>query len=251
MTTHKIKKSIIMKNLTLFLAIASLKAILLMGCVTVSQRVELLSGTNIFTELETSQIAMVYANTVNGRITITGNDVSEAIVEMIILGTKSPGRNRNWTDEKIKEELARTYDIDIQIIDENLRVVARPKPHIRDPKLDVSFKITVPKQVSSSSNTVNGRIEISNLHGSHALQTVNGALRADSITGRISSSVVNGRTTITNSRGNISGSSVNGRIALENLDGDITMSTVNGRITAKNTEGQVRLSAVNGRIVRE
>jgi len=240
-----------MKNLTLFLVIASLKAILLMGCVTVSQRVELLSTTTIFAELETSQITMVYANTVNGRITITGGDVSEAIVEMIILGNNSPGRNRNWTDEKIKEELARTYDIQIQIVDENLRVVARPRPHIRNPKLDVSFKITVPKQVSSSSNTVNGRIEISNLHGSHALHTVNGRLCADHITGRIASSVVNGRTTITNSRGNISGSSVNGQITIENSNGDITMSTVNGRITARNTEGQVQLSTVNGRIVRE
>jgi len=140
-----------MKNLTLFLVIASLKAILLTGCVTVSQRVELLSTTNISTELETSQITMVYANTLNGRITITGDDVSEAIVEMIILGSKSPGRNRNWTDEKIKEELAKNYNIDIQIVDEKLRVVARPKPHIRNPKFDVSFRITVPKQVSSIS----------------------------------------------------------------------------------------------------
>jgi len=240
-----------MKNLTLFLVIASLKAILLTGCVTVSQRVELLSTTNISTELETSQITMVYANTLNGRITITGDDVSEAIVEMIILGSKSPGRNRNWTDEKIKEELAKNYNIDIQIVDEKLRVVARPKPHIRNPKFDVSFRITVPKQVSSISHTVNGRIEISNLHGSHTLHTVNGALRADSITGSFAGSVVNGGITITNSRGNISGSSVNGGITIENLYGDITMSTVNGRITAKNTEGQVQLSTVNGRIVRE
>jgi len=220
------KKLFIMKKLFVLFIIGSL----FMTDVN-AQRNEAFT-TYTFSDFVTSSVNMVEANTLNSSLTVTGDDVSGAVVEMYVSRSGIRIRSRNWSDEEIKQYLQENYTIEVRVEGEKLLVAAEPKTN-RAEHYNVSFKITVPRQMNTNLKTTNGSVQISNLAGSQKFSTVNGSLKVDNVSGKISGNTVNGSVTVTNS------------------DDDITLSTVNGTITASDCDGKINLSTVNGRIRRE
>ena len=189
-------------------------------------------ATYTFSDLLMSSVNLVEANTLNSSLTVTGDAVSEAVVEMYVSGNSPAIRRRQASNEEIKQYLEKNYTIEVRVADEKLLVVAKPKTNGSE-SYSVSFKITVPRQMNSILKTTNGSVQISNLSGSQTFQTVNGSLKVDNVSGKISGSTVNGSVTVTNS------------------NDDINLSTVNGSITAKDCDGKINLSTVNGKISRQ
>jgi len=175
-----------------------------------------------------SSIKVVDANMVNGSITVVGNTDSKATVEMFISGNSPDIRRRQWSDEEIKQELDRSYTIDVKVEEGKLLVVAKSKTN--RPQFGLTFKITVPKQVNSNLKSTNGSISISNLSGTQGLQTTNGSLKVENITGTVIGKTTNGSITASSSDGKISLTTTNGNINVRNLSGDITTKTSNGKV---------------------
>jgi DUF4097 and DUF4098 domain-containing protein YvlB len=197
-------------------------------------------ATHNFSSIVASSIKSVEATTTNGGITVNGNAESEAIVEMYgspsNSGNSSRRNNRrnNGSDENIKQTLEEEYTIEIKVEGGMLYAVARPKNQRGQQRLNVSFKISVPKQVDSNLNAVNGSVQLGNLSGSHNFRTVNGSLNVDNVSGNILGSTVNGAISVTNSNGRINLSTVNGGITISDVSGVISTSTVIGRVTERN-----------------
>jgi len=219
-----------MKKLFVLLIIGSLHASLFTANVN-AQRNEAFT-TYTFSDFVMSSVNLVEANTLNSSLAVTGDAVSGAVVEMYVSRNGVRIRSRNWSDEEIKQYLEENYTIEVRVDGEKLLVVAKPKTNGAE-HYNVSFKITVPRQMNTNLKTTNGSVQISNLAGSQKFSTVNGSLKVDNVSGKISGNTVNGSVTVTNS------------------DDDITLSTVNGSITASDCDGKINLSTVNGRIRRE
>jgi len=183
--------------------------------------------THTFGSFVMSSVNIVETSMTNGSITVTGGANPEAIVEMYVSGNSPAIRNRQWSDEEIKQELERSYTIEIKVDGEKLRVGVNPK-NVRNPQFGLSFKITVPIQMNSNLHTTNGSINISNLSGSHDFRTTNGFLG------------------VVNVSGNISGSTINGSITANNCSGKIILSTTNGGITANQIEGELTFNSNGG-----
>ena len=140
------------------------------------------------------------------------------------------------SDDEIKQELEKTYTIDIKVEGEKLIVVSRPKTNRRKYALNISFNITVPQQISSDLRSTNGSISVNNLSGSHNFQTTNGSLKVDNVSGDITGRTTNGSISATNSNGKITVTTTNGNINLRDVSGVISTRATNGRVLEHNTK---------------
>ena len=195
-------------------------------------------ATYSFSSFLASSIKSVEASTVNGGITVNGSDASEAVVEMLVSRNNNSGggifSRRNRQNDDVKQILEDEFTIDVKVEGGKLYAIARPKNQRGNPRLNISFKISVPNQVDSNISSVNGSIQLGDLSGSHNIGTVNGALRVDNVSGSISGSTVNGSINAANMNGRVRLSTVNGGISISDARGAISTSTVNGRVTERN-----------------
>lgn len=178
--------------------------------------------------LSNESIKNAVAQTSGGSISITGVSPSEARIEVYVYPNNS--NQANLSKEEIQQRLNELYDLNINVANNKLTAIAKSKEQIRDWKkaLNISFKLFVPKEVSSELTTSGGSISLANLSGNQDFTTSGGSLHIDNLTGK-----TNGRT---------SGGSIN----LENSKNDIDLTTSGGSIEAKNCEGKLRLVTSGG-----
>ena len=180
-------------------------------------------------------IKSVESATSGGSIAISGNAATEAVVEVYVSRDK-------WSAEKIKETLEENYTLDIRVESGKLYVSAKSKKMTSNwnlTGLNISFIISVPKQVSSNLQTSGGSIQISDLSGNQEFKTSGGSLAVANVSGNIT-----GRT----SGGSISISNASDNIDLSTSGGSITAKDCNGKINLKTSGGSVKMNNLNGNI---
>ena len=212
-------------------------------------------ATHNFSSVVASSITSVEAATTNGGITINGIATSEATVEMFV-STNNGGsfwslfrsnRLNNWSSEEIKKALNEDYAIDIKVEGGKLYAVAKPK-YRGQQRLNISFKISVPKQVNSNLQTSNATIRISNLTGLQRFRTSNGSVTVENVSGKIAGSTSNGSITVTNANDDIDMRTSNGRITVSDCSGKIVLQTSNGSVNLRNINGKTSATTSNGSV---
>ena len=199
-----------------------------------------------------SSIREVEATTSGGSLTVSGDAGSQAVVEVFVTRDK-------WSAEEIKKVLEENYTIEINVANGKLFVEAKSKSRINWDRqgLSISFKISVPKQVSSNLKTSGGSISISHLSGSQDFTTSGGSLRIENVSGKIVGKTSGGSINIQNSDDNIdlqtSGGSITadnckGKMNLKTSGGTISMSTLSGEIKASTSGGGLNMSHLTGAI---
>ena len=198
-----------------------------------------------------SSIKEVEANTSGGNITVSGDAVSEAVVEVY-------ASHGNWSAERIKQTLEEKYTFEIKVEDGKLYVAGKPKnriTYLNQQGLSISFKITVPEHVNSHLQTSGGNIRIGNLSGTQDFKTSGGSLTVENVSGSINGVTSGGSITITNSKDNIdlkiSGGSItardcSGKINMRTSGGSIRMNDLNGNIEAFTSGGSIRANNICG-----
>src|SRR5688572_11142808 len=178
--------------------------------------------------LSNESIKNAVVQTSGGSISITGVSASEARIEVYVYPNNS--NQSNLSKEEIQQRLTELDDLNINVTNNKLTAIAKSKEQIRDWKkaLNISFKLFVPKDVSSELTTSGGSISLVNLTGNQDFTTSGGSLHIDNLTGK-----TNGRTS-------------GGSISLENSKNDIDLTTSGGSIEAKNCEGKLRLITSGG-----
>jgi len=200
-----------------------------------------------------SSIKAIDVVTSGGYITVNGDAGSEAVVEVYVSRDK-------WSFEKIQEVLEENYTLDVKVEGGKLYAVAKSKTmnlNWNRLGLNISFKITVPRQVNSNLRTSGGSIQISNLSGSQDFTTSGGSLTVENVSGNIVGRTSGGGITVTNTNDNIdlktSGGSItakdcSGKMNLKTSGGSLHLSNLNGNIDASTSGGSLHLNNLSGNI---
>ena len=175
--------------------------------------------------LSNEAIKDVQVRTSGGSISVEGV-ASQARVEVYV----SSNNNKELSKAEIDQRLKEMYDLSVSAASGKLTASAKPKERIKDWKkaLNISFKVFVPRNVSTDLETSGGSISLTNLSGTLEFSTSGGSLDVDNVSGKV--------------HGKTSGGSIN----LENSKDDIQLSTSGGSIDAKNCDGKLRLSTSGG-----
>jgi DUF4097 and DUF4098 domain-containing protein YvlB len=161
-----------------------------------------------------------------------------------LFGKQSAGQS-NLSDSEIKQTLEKDYTIDIKAEGGKLYAVAKPK-NVGRQKLNIAFKISVPKKVSTNLQTSNATIQISDLSGSQNLKTSNGSVTVENVSGKIAGSTSNGSVTVTNSNDDIDLRTSNGGITVKNCSGKMIFQTSNGSVNMNDLKGNISATTSNG-----
>ena len=176
--------------------------------------------------LANDAINSVIVSTSAGGINVSGQSGQEPRIEVYI---KDNNRHQ-LTKEEIQKRLDEDYDMNIAVNGHELSATVKRKHEFTDwnESLNISFKIFVPKQVSTDLKTSGGGIRLDNLSGTENFKTSGGGLEIDQLSG-----IVHGKTS-------------GGGIDVSNSSDDIDLVTSGGGIRAKNCNGKIRLVTSGG-----
>jgi hypothetical protein len=176
--------------------------------------------------LSGESVKNVEARTSGGSISVSGV-ASEARIEVYVTTNNS---RDDLSREETQQRLNERYNLDIQVTNNKLIAIAKPKDKTMDWKkaLNISFRIFVPRNVGTDLSTSGGSISLDNLAGNQEFSTSGGSLHIGNVSGNI-----NGRTS-------------GGSIHVEDSKDDIDLSTSGGSIEARNCEGRIRLNTSGG-----
>jgi hypothetical protein len=203
--------------------------------------------------LSKESIKDVYARTSGGGITVSGVSDSEARIEVYIKGNNG----NDLSKDEIKKRLDEDYELEVSASGGKLTAVAKSETFNMNWKraLSISFKIYVPKNVSTDLNTSGGGITLTNLAGNQNFSTSGGSLNLDKLSGRVNGKTSGGSIKVrdskddidlTTSGGSIEADNCGGNIELSTSGGSINLSSLKGNVHAKTSGGTIRGTGING-----
>jgi DUF4097 and DUF4098 domain-containing protein YvlB len=125
-------------------------------------------------------------------------------------------------------------------------------------QLSISFKIFVPKQVSTHLSTSGGSIRLDNLVGNENFETSGGSLHLDGLTGNIKGETSGGSIDVQNSAdkidletsgGSIHAANCHGKIKLETSGGSLHLDDLKGSINANTSGGSIQANNIEGELI--
>lgn len=179
--------------------------------------------------LANDAISKVVVETSAGGIFVTGRSGEAPRIEVYI----RDNHGHELSHEEAQKRLEKKFDMNINVNGHELDAIVKSKHDSelfnwnRD-GLNISFRIYVPREVSTDLKTSGGGIDLSDLSGTEDFKTSGGGLRIKNLTGKI--------------HGNTSG----GGIEVDNCSDDIDLKTSGGGISAKNCNGNIMLITSGG-----
>lgn len=207
--------------------------------------------------LANETISSVMVKTSGGSIRVSGVTGSgDAKIEMYVI----PNNSLTISKEELKQRLEENYIVDIKVSNGKLTATAKQKNQNWNWKksLSISFRVYVPKKVSTDLSTSGGSIHLNDLEGSQEFSTSGGSLHVDDITGKIDGSTSGGSIHVSNCRsdidlttsgGSIEASNCNGNIKLQTSGGSLHFDNLDGKIDAGTSGGSVHAESVKGEFI--
>src|SRR5258705_4809898 len=129
--------------------------------------------------LSTENIKDILAKTSGGSISVTGVSASEAKIEVYVVPNNY--RKNDLSESEIRQRMTSDYKLTLETSNNKLMAIAEPKDRKMDWKksLNFSFKIFVPKNVSTDLSTSGGSITLKNLAGVLKFETSGGSLNVE------------------------------------------------------------------------
>jgi len=202
----------------------------------------------IIKSLSSESIKNIEAQTSGGSISVSGVNTSEAKIEVYV----SANNNRNeLSKEDIQQRLNEMYNLTISVSNNKLTATAKSKERITDWKkaLNISFKIFVPKNVSTDLSTSGGSISLTNIYGDQNFSTSGGSLNVDNVSGKVDGRTSGGSINLENSKDDIELTTSGGSINAKNCDGKLRLSTSGGSLDLKDLKGDIRATTSGGSVV--
>jgi len=204
-----------------------------------------------------ASIKNVKAQTSGGNISVSSVPASEAKVEVYVW--PSDGRNKSISKDEIQKRLDEDYDLTVAVSGGTLTVIAKSKKRNLDWKkaLSVSFRVFVPRNISTDLTTSGGNVTLTDLAGTQEFTTSGGNLNIDKIKGKINGTTSGGNINVSNSDndielttsgGNVTADKCTGKIKLVTSGGSVKMSNLNGNIDAATSGGNVVANDIRGEL---
>lgn len=100
-----------------------------------------------------------------------------------------------------------------------------------------SYKIYVPRSISTELRTSGGNVSISGLHGRHVIKSSAGNIDVDDIHGKVTAYTVGGNINFNYSKGILYGMTTGGNIMVDQSQGEIRLQSDGGQIRAERISG--------------
>ena len=147
-----------MKKYFFFLLLANI-------CLAVNAQTKSEKEPYLTKSLSGESVNNVRAETSGGNISVSGVGPSDSRVEVFV--SQNNNRLKSLSADELKTRVNEDYDLDVSVKDSKLTVTAKSKHRINDWKkaLNFSFKIYVPKNVTTNLLTSGGNIELTGISG--------------------------------------------------------------------------------------
>jgi hypothetical protein len=186
----------------------------------------------------------VEVQTSGGSISVEA--AADTRIEVYVQGNNG----KTLSKEEIQQRLDAMYTIDLGVSGNKLHAIAKPKSKITDWKkaLSISFKVFVPKDVSTDLATSGGSISISGLNGKQDFTTSGGSLEIKNTSGKVDGRTSGGSIYVKNSKDEIELTTSGGSIYAKNCDGKIKLTTSGGSLHLDDLKGDIKATTSGGSI---
>jgi len=194
-------------------------------------------------------IKSILSETSGGNISVSGAGASEAKIEVYVVPNNY--RRNNLSESEIRERMESDYKLTIATSNNTLTATAKAKDRKMDWKksLSFSFKIYVPKNVSTDLLTSGGNIELINLTGDQKFSTSGGNLNIENIDGKLDGTTSGGNIYLKDSKSNDAGLTTSGgNINAKNCDGKLRLTTSGGSLNLKDLKGNIKATTSGGNV---
>lgn len=180
-------------------------------------------------------------------VAVTGASGNQVIVDMYV---KYDGREIEMENEEVERELA-NYNLDISQSGNTIAVIIKKKNNNGRNKLNLSFKIQVPEEMSSKIQSSGGSISIDGLRGEQEISTSGGSIQVVNSSGSLQTESSGGSFRTENFEGNIEVESSGGSIKITHLTGDLNVNTSGGSVNLEDISGSISANTSGGSIRAE
>ncbi len=231
--------------------------ILLMVCISNNVQSQNASEVPFITKsFSNESIKRVIAETAGGNISVFSVGASGVRVEVYIRPSNYNG-SQSYSKEEIQKRLEADYHFILEASDNTIKAIAKNKNQNINWKkaLSISYKIFVPKEISTNLTTSGGNITLADLNGSQHFVTSGGNLDIERLKGKVVGVTSGGNISVsdcsedielTTSGGNITADNCTGKINLVTSGGDIKLSKLNGTIEATTSGGNAMANDIRG-----
>lgn len=184
--------------------------------------------------------------TAGGSIDVSSHNGNTVKVEMFV---RKGGKVISAGDKDAAEALE---DFDIEIEKNGNKVIASAKREgsnwFGNNNVSISFKISVPRQISCDLNTSGGSISLTGVTGEQNVRTSGGSLNLDDIKGDMEAKTSGGSINVSNYAGILDAGTSGGSINLRDAKGSLDLSTSGGSINLNDIQGSLIASTSGGGI---
>lgn len=184
--------------------------------------------------------------TSGGSIDVSSHSGNNVRVEMFV---RKGGSSIEKSDKEAVEALE---DFDIEIKKDGNKVIASAERDggswFGNNNVSISFKVSVPKQMSCDLNTSGGSISLKGVSGTQDVKTSGGSLNIADVQGNMEAKTSGGSINIDNYAGILDAGTSGGSIKLQDAKGELAVSTSGGSIHLEDIKGSLTASTSGGGI---
>lgn len=195
--------------------------------------------------LANDAINKVVVETSAGGIMVTGRSGEAPRIEVYI----RDNHGHALSHEEAQKRLEKNFDMNIYVSGHELDAIVKNKHEHWDwnnDGINISFRIYVPKEVSTDLKTSGGGIDLSDLSGEEDFKTSGGGLRVNNLTGKIHGGTSGGGIDVENSSDEIELKTSGGGIIAKNCKGNISLLTSGGGLELMNLKGTITAHTSGG-----
>lgn len=225
--------------------------ILLMACISYSTQAQNENELPFMTKsFSNESIKRVIAETAGGNISVSSVAASEVRVEVYIKPSNY-NRNQSYSKQEIQGRLETDYHFILEATDNTIKAIAKSKHQNINWKkaLSISYKIFVPKEISTNLTTSGGNIRLADLNGSQHFVTSGGNLDIERLKGKVVGVTSGGNISVTDCSENIELTTSGGNILADNLTGKINLVTSGGDVKLTKLTGTIGATTSGGNVI--
>ncbi len=177
-------------------------------------------------------------------IAVTGAEGNQVTVDMYV---RLNGKEVMVEDAAVERELDK-YNLDISQSGNTISVIVKKKSNSGQSKLNLSFKVQVPTEMSSKFQSSGGSISIDGINGSQQVNTSGGSIQVVNSRGEVKTQSSGGSFRVEDFVGNIDVQTSGGSIKVNQLLGDLKVNTSGGSVTLEDVSGSIIANTSGGSI---
>ncbi len=177
-------------------------------------------------------------------VSVAGTAGNQAVVEMYV---KLDGKEIEREDPRVEKELE-NYTLDISQSGNTVSLIVKRKTNTSRSKLNLSFKLRVPREMSAKFQSSGGSIAIDGLNGKQDVASSGGSIQLINSSGQVKTQSSGGSFRVENFEGNVDVKTSGGSIKVNQLTGDLMIGSSGGSVNLEEIAGSIVVNSSGGSV---